>query len=181
MKKRIAIPVLTLSIAALAGVCRADDHGHPFSNKSLHGTYVVKFHGTNSGDGAVQGKSLAPLNGVGELIADGQGHFTGTQTANILFNTDGTPTSSASCSPSGSECTAICTTTLQGTYTVGPDGTGTTSATAAPVAGSDVRCGPVTGFTTTSDIVLQSSKHLVFVGTDFDATVGGEATRQNGD
>jgi hypothetical protein len=155
------------------------DGSHHFSNASLHGTYVVKFQGTNSGgDGTLEGKSLAPVNGVGELIADGHGHFTGTQTANILFNTDGTPTSSPSCSPPGSGCTGICTTTLSGTYAVNPDGTGTTTATATPVAGSDVRCGPSSGFSTSSDIILQSSRHLVFVGTDFDATVGGQATRQ---
>jgi len=178
MKKLIGIPALALSILVLAGVCRADDHGHHFSNKSLRGTYVVKFQGTNSGgDGALEGKSLAPVNGVGELIADGKGHFTGMQTANILFNTDGTPTSSGSCPGPFGVCTAICTTKLSGTYTVNPDGTGTTTATATPTA-SDPRCGPSIGFTTTSDIILQSSKHLVFVGTDFDATVGGQATRQ---
>ena len=79
-------------------------------------------------------------------------------------------------------CTAICTTTLNGTYTVNPDGTGTTTATATPTGG-DLRCGSG-AFTTTSDIILQSSRHLVFVGTDFDATVGGQATgqgRQNDD
>jgi hypothetical protein len=76
-------------------------------------------------------------------------------------------------------CTAICTTTLSGTYTVNPDGIGTTTATATPT-GNDLRCGPKTGFTTTSDIILQSSKHLVFVGTDFDATVSGQASRQQG-
>lgn len=176
--KLLGIPALALGILAFAGVCRADDHSHPFSNKSLKGTYAVKFQGTNSGGGGeLEGASLAPINGVGKLIADGNGHFTGSQTANILFNTNGVPTSSGNCPGPFGVCTAICTTTLSGTYTINPDGTGTTSATATPV-GSDPRCGPTDGFTTTSDIILQSSKQLVFVGTDFDATVGGEATRQ---
>jgi hypothetical protein len=181
MKKLIGIPALALSMLALAGVCRADGHHHHFSNSSLQGTYVVRFQGTNSGAGGkVEGASLAPVNGVGQLIADGNGHFTGTQTANILFNTDGLLTSSGSCPGPFGVCTAICTTTLSGTYTVNADGTGTTTATATPV-GSDPRCGPSTGFSTTSDVILQSSNHLVFVGTDFDATVGGQATRQGGD
>jgi hypothetical protein len=191
MNKLIGIPMLALGILALAGVCRADDHdhdrdhghrhGHHFSNRSLRGTYVTKFQGTNSGgDGTLEGKSLAPVNGVGQLIADGEGHFTGTQTTNILFNTDGTPTSSGSCPGPFGVCTAICTTTLKGTYTINPDGTGTTSADATPT-GTDPRCGPKGGFDTTSYIILQSSNHLVFVGTDFDATIGGQATRQERD
>jgi len=182
MKKLLSISALALGVVAVATVCRADGRGKPFSNKSLHGTYVVKFQGTNSGgDGALEGASLAPVNGVGELVADGKGHFTGMQTANILFNTNGNPTAASPgpCPGPFGVCTAICTTTLSGTYTVNPDGTGTTSATAIPTSG-DLRCGPATGFTTTSDIILQSSKHLVFVGTDFDATVGGQATLQQG-
>jgi hypothetical protein len=181
MKKLSVIPVLALAILAVAAVCRADGSGKAFSNKSLHGTYVVKFQGTNSGSsGPPEGTSLAPINGVGVLTADGKGNFTGTQTANILFNSNGTPTAAVPgpCPGPFAVCTAICTTTLSGTYTINPDGTGTTSAHATPT-GTDLRCGPPGGFDTTSDIILQSPSHLVFVGTDFDTTVGGQATLQN--
>jgi hypothetical protein len=176
--------LLAFGVLALALDSQADGGHHHFShfsNESLHGTYVTKFQGTNSGgDGTLEGGSLAPVNGIGELIADGKGHFTGTQTANILFNTNGNPTSSGSCPGPFGVCTAICTTKLSGTYAINPDGTGTTTATAIPI-GSDPRCGPSTGFTTTSDIILQSSERLVFVGTDFDASIGGQATRQDDD
>ncbi len=173
--------LLALSILPFAHVAQAGGGGHTFSNKSLKGTYVVNFQGTNSGgDGTLTGKSLGPINGAGVLISDGKGNFTGTQTANILFNTDGTPTSSGSCPGPFGVCTAICTTSLVGTYSVNPDGTGTTTATATPTV-SDPRCGSPSGFTTTSDIFMQSKKHLVFVGTDFDETVGGQATRQGGE
>jgi hypothetical protein len=95
MKKLAGVSALALVIMAVSAVCRADGF-EPFSNKSLHGTYVVKFQGTNSGgDGALEGASLAPVNGVALLNADGDGDFTGTQTANILFNTNGTPTSAS--------------------------------------------------------------------------------------
>lgn len=170
----VTIVAGTLLFAAAAMAGGHDEHGgRHFSNASLHGTYVVKFEGTNSGGGGtLGGASLAPEHGVGLLVADGKGNFTGTETANILLNTDGVPTGSP---PS----TAVCTVTLTGTYTVNPDGTGTTTATAVPVS-SDPRCGPAGGFTTTNAIVLQSSNDLVFVGTDFDSTVGGQATRQGG-
>ena len=87
MKKFVGmLALLGLGILGFALETRAVDVH--FSNADLHGTYVVKFQGTNSGgDGALEGKSLAPLNGVGQLMADGKGHFAGTQTANILFNT----------------------------------------------------------------------------------------------
>jgi hypothetical protein len=174
----LTVAGIFLTRAYAAPASESESRHHRFSNESLRGTYVSKFSGTNSGgDGTLEGKSLAPLQGIGQIVADGEGHFSGTQTANILFNTDGSPTSSGACPGPFGVCTAICTTKLNGTYTVNSDGTGSTTATATPT-GSDPRCGPAGGFTTASDIILQSSKHLVFVGTDFDSTVGGEATRQ---
>jgi hypothetical protein len=177
MKRSILIGVFAvLSAVAVSGLSRAS--GRHFSNSSLKGTYVVVFRGTTSGSSSTsQGTSLAPENGVGTLVPDGKGSFTGTETANILFNTAGAPTSSPTCPSSFPTCTAVCALTLSGTYTVNSDGSGTTTATATPAGGSDPRCGSTTGFTTTSTIVLQSSKHLVFVGTDPDSTVIGEATR----
>jgi len=180
VKRLIVISAAVLAIVTITAVCRADGFHEGFSNKSLHGVYVVKFQGTNSGgDGTLEGESLAPVNGVGLINADGDGHFTGMQTANILFNTSGSPTAASPgpCPGPFGVCTAICTTTLKGTYTVNPDGTGSITATAIP-SGTDLRCGPKSGFTTSSDIILKSPRHLVFVGTDFDSTVGGEATRQ---
>lgn len=181
--KKLTFALLVTIILMATGVGLADDHHHDrdqFSNKSLKGNYTVIFRGTNSGSsGPSQGTSLAPVNGVGLLTADGNGNFTGSQTANILFNTNGQPTSGSSCPNNFPTCDAICTTTLTGTYSINSDGTGTTTATATPVAGSDSRCGPAGGFTTTSYIVMQGRDHLVFVGTDLDSTVRGTATHQD--
>jgi hypothetical protein len=177
LKQTIAIFTTAMLALGIASVSLAADNAVRFSNRSLRGTYSVTFEGTNSGGGgATTGDSLAPVNGVGVLTATGDGHFTGTQTANILLNTNGVPTSSSSCPTGFPACTAICTTQLVGTYIINSDGTGTTTATATPVAGSDTRCGAAGGFTTTSTIVLQTPKHLLFVGTDPDSTVRGEAT-----
>jgi hypothetical protein len=178
--KASAIAMAILLALAFTGVTRAaESELRRFSSNSLRGTYAVTFEGTSSGGGGtITGDSLAPINGVGVLTADGKGNFTGSQTANILFNTNGVPTSSSSCPSSFPACDAICTTSLVGTYTINSDGTGATTATATPSAGSDPRCGPSGGFTTTSAIVLQTPKHLLFVGTDFDSTVRGEATRE---
>jgi len=174
----LSLGVLLVTAGVHAG--EADHKHHPFSNESLHGKYVVSFHGwVSGGDGAVTGQSLGPQNGVGLLTADGHGHFTGTQTANILYNSNGVPTSSSACGGSStSGSTAICTDDLTGTYTVNPDGTGTTTATATPAAGSDCRCGPPAGFTTTGSFVMESPDELSIVGTDFDVTVTGHAHRQ---
>lgn len=158
MKRLVIISGAVLAIVAVTAVCRADGSHEGFSNKSLHGVYVVKFQGTNSGgDGTLEGESLAPVNGVGLIKADGDGHFTGMQTANILFNTNGSPTAASPgpCPGPFGVCTAVCTTTLKGTYTVNPDGTGSITATAIP-SGTDLRCGPKSGFTTSSDIILKS-------------------------
>lgn len=177
-----AAAMLVLGALGFATTSRADDHGGHFSNANLHGTYVVSFHGwVSGGDGAVTGQSLGPQNGVGVLKADGRGNFSGTETANILYNTNGNPTAPAACGGSSTTTSdAICTTNLAGTYLVNPDGTGTTTATATPVAGSDCRCGPPTGFTTSSSFVMRTPNHLAIVGTDLDATVIGEARRQEG-
>ncbi|MBV8359511.1 MAG: hypothetical protein JO189_16470 [Deltaproteobacteria bacterium] len=187
MKRNIGIMlVLGLGILCWLGTVQAGENDYKpsgFSNASLRGKYVVSFHGwVSGGDGAVTGHSLAPQNGVGLLIADGRGNFTGTQTANILYNSNGVPTSPSACGGSPiSGSTAICTYDLAGTYTVKSDGTGTTTATATPVAGSDCRCGPLVGFTTTDSFVMESPDDLSIVGTDFDATVIGHAHRQGKD
>jgi hypothetical protein len=184
MKRNVgAMLGLGLGILLMLSTVQAGDNDNKtgeFSNASLHGKYVVSFHGWVSGGGsAVTGQSLGPQNGVGLLIADGQGNFTGTQTANILYNSNGVPTSSSACGGSfTSGSTAICTDDLTGTYTVKSDGTGTTTATATPVAGSDCRCGPSTGFTTTASFVMASHEDLSIVGTDFDVTVAGHAHLQ---
>ncbi len=172
--------VLVSLLVFFASAGRADSHHRNFSNASLRGTYIVSFHGwVSGGGGTVTGQSLGPQNGVGVLKADGQGNFTGTETANILYNTNGNPTASSACGGSSTiPGDAICTTSLTGTYSVNPDGTGTTTATATPVAGSDCRCGPVSGFTTSNSFVMSTPEQLTIVGTDLDATVSGEAHRQ---
>jgi hypothetical protein len=131
-----------------------------------------------AGSAAVTGQSLGPQNGVGLLIADGHGNFTGTQTANILYNSNGVPTAPSACGSSYSGASdAICTYHLTGTYAVHPDGTGTTTAMAMPVAGSDCRCGSA-GFITTESFVMESDGDLSIIGTDLDATVIGHAHKQ---
>jgi hypothetical protein len=160
-----------------------DKGGKGFSNSSLRGTYAESFHGwVSGGDADVTGTSLGPQGGVGLLNADGKGNYTGTQTANILYNSNGNPTSPSACGGgNNAHIDAICTYNLSGTYSVNSDGTGTTTATATPVSDSDCRCGPASGFSTTSSFVMQSSRSLSFVGTDLDATVIGHAERQTGD
>jgi hypothetical protein len=175
--------ILGLSVLLLIGEVQAsgeDPHKGGFSKSNLHGSYVESFHGwVSGGDGAVTGTSLGPENGVGLLIADGNGNYTGTETANILYNSNGNPTSPSACGGSSSSgIDAICAYNLTGTYSVNSDGTGTTTATVTPVTGSDCRCGPSLGFTASSSFVMQSSESLTFVGTDLDATVIGQAIRQ---
>jgi hypothetical protein len=176
--------ILSFGILIAAGIVQAGETDHNvrgFSNASLKGRYVVSFHGwVSGGGGAVTGQSLGPQNGVGLLIADGHGNFTGTETANILYNSNGVPTSPSACGGSPiSSIDAICTYDLTGTYAVRSDGAGTTIATATPVAGSDCRCGSA-GFTTTESFVMESDDDLSIVGTDLDATVIGHAHRQCG-
>jgi hypothetical protein len=185
MKKLAASWVVAILITVVAGSLALADgsdagHGGGYSNATLHGTYVVRFQGwVSGGDGAVTGESLGPQFGVGVLKADGKGNFTGTETANILYNTNGNPTSASACGGSSTQATtAVCTTTLVGTYVVNSDGTGSTTATATPVSGSDCRCGPPSGFTTTTYFIMDGHNRLSIVGTDSDATLSGEANRQ---
>jgi hypothetical protein len=139
MKTLVGVTMALALVIAAGSTALADGndggHGPSYSNASLHGTYVVKFQGwVSGGDGAVTGESLGPQYGVGLLKADGKGNFTGSETANIMYNSNGNPTSSSACGGSSSQATtAVCTTTLTGTYTINSDGTGTTTATATPV------------------------------------------------
>jgi hypothetical protein len=168
-------------LVLVSGVEAWEGHhrGAGFSNASLQGNYVVSFQGwISGGGGTVTGTSLAPQNGTGLLIADGQGNFTGTETANILYNSGGVPTSPSACGGSSSSPSdTICSYNLTGTYSVNSDGTGTTSATATPVTGSDCRCG--SGSPTSGSFVMQSSDDVTMVGTDLDATVIAHAHRQD--
>ena len=62
MKKFVGMLVL-LGFGSLGFALETGAVDLHFSNADLHGTYVVKFQGTNSGgDGALEGKSLAPVN-----------------------------------------------------------------------------------------------------------------------
>ena len=168
-------------MVGIAQAMQGHHEGSGFSNASLQGKYVVSFHGwVSGGGGAVTGNSLGPQNGAGLLIADGHGNFTGTETANTLYNSNGVPTAPSACGGSSSNASdAICTYSLTGIYSVNSDGTGTTTAT--PVTGSDCRCGSSAGFTTTGSLVMESADDLTMVGTDLDATVIAHAHRQGGD
>jgi hypothetical protein len=183
MKRNVrAILVVGLGMLCLVGTAQAHEGHHwgrGFSNASLQGKYVVSFHGWVSGGGVATGASLGPQNGAGLMTADGQGNFTGTQTANILYNSSGVPTAPSACGDSSTTPSdAICTYSLAGTYSVNLDGTGTTTATATPVTGSDCRCGPAAGVTTTGSLVMDSADDLTIVGTDPDMTVIAHAHRQ---
>ena len=133
-----------------------------YSNGNLRGTYVFRTQGWNrghSGD-AAKGDSLAPLHVVGTLTADGAGNLTGTETVNIIPNTNGTPTAPAGCQDdSATPSAAVCTNTLTGTYAIAGDGTGIWSITKTPVAGSDCRCGGPTS--TMFSVVLQGRPRKV--------------------
>jgi hypothetical protein len=187
----------SLGILSLNGLSAADGQPcpAPFSNASFSGTYLVSFDGDiRGGLEAITGESLAPLNVVGSITADGNGHFQGSGTANILFNTNGIATTSPTCSSGGGEggdpsnCDAICPEQVVGTYAINADGTGTATETVTPTQtgsqteswpqNSDPRCGPAGGFTTTTSIVLSSPDHIAFVGTDPRATIRGTATKQ---
>jgi hypothetical protein len=182
MKKKVGLTAAVLVLASSVFVSSGHTQGRRFSNRSLHGTYQVSFHGwVSGGDGDVTGQSLGPQNGVGLLTADGDGNFSDIVTANILYNTDGDPTSPSACGGSSNAHTAaVCNLNIVGTYSVNGDGTGTTTGTATPAPGSDCRCGASSGFSTTSSFVMRSPRQLSFVGTDLDATVSGEAVRREG-
>lgn len=77
----------------------------PFGRESFKGSYSMRFFGKTGGG--------APDGGTGIVISDGVGKISG----NLTENKDG----------------AVCQFTLNGTYTVNPDGTGSITATGTPI------------------------------------------------
>lgn len=94
-----------------------------FSDASLHGSYSCRSYAgfINVAPGTVNppGINVAELE---RLVFDGAGNLTGTQTANVIFNT-------------------ICNYSESGNYSVQADGTGSIRATPT-LQQSDPNCGP---------------------------------------
>ncbi len=102
---KIKVGLLTVAAAgALIAVRSAKaPAGFGFSKRSIRGSYASTFQGS-----VIQGSSLLPINGTAVLTADGNGNISGHES--FVFN--------------GTICTDVAST---GTYTVNPDGSGTTS------------------------------------------------------
>jgi hypothetical protein len=103
------IKVALLTVAA-AGTLIAFDSakapaGSGFSTRSIKGGYASTFQGS-----VIDSGTLLPINGTAVFTADGKGNINGTES--FEFN--------------GTICTNVAS---KGTYTVNPDGSGTTSFT----------------------------------------------------
>lgn len=157
--------------------------GATYSNKNLRGTYVFKTLGWNRGSSgsAALGDSLGPFNALGSLTADGAGNLTGNETINIMYNSNGTPTTASACADNSTTPTvAICVNTLTGTYTINADGSGNWTIIKTPIPGSDCRCG---GATTQFAILLEGGPHevsdsVLFATQSSDITASGQADRR---
>lgn len=157
--------------------------GETYSNKNLRGTYVFKTLGWNRGSSgsAALGDSLGPFNVIGALNADGAGNLTGNETVNIIYNSNGTPTTPSACADNSSTpSVAICVNTLTGTYTINADGSGTWVINKTPIPGSDCRCG---GATTQFAIILEGTPHevsdtVLFATQSSEITASGQADRR---
>lgn len=154
-----------------------------YTNRNLRGTYVFRTQGWNRGNSGSQalGDSLGPFHAVGMFKADGSGNLSGTETVNVILNTNGTPTTPAGCNDSSTDPSAtVCINNLSGAYSINDDGTGVWTITKTPVPGSDCRCG---GATTQFTIILEGGPHeasdRVLYATQSSAmTASGQADRR---
>ena len=106
------------------------DAGGAFSKVSIKGTYASTFQGF-----VIDSGSLLPINGTAIVTADGKGNLKGRES--FVFN--------------GTICTGV---TSTGTYTVNPDGSGTTSFT---FTGSSPACSG----TYTQSLAIAESGYVV--------------------
>jgi hypothetical protein len=126
----IAACAITMLFAASASA------GGGFSKRSIKGTYASTFQGF-----VIDSGSLLPINGTAVITADGKGKISGHES--FVFN--------------GTICTDVAST---GTYTVNPDGSGTTSVT---FTGSSSAC---SGAYTQSLAIAESGSIVVLNNTN---------------
>ncbi len=136
MKIKIGWLTLAAAGALIALQSAKAPAGFGFSKRSIRGSYASTFQGS-----VVEGSSVMLLNGTAVLTADGNGNISGHET----FEFDGTV------------CTNV---TSKGTYTVNPDGSGTTSIT---FTGSSADC---SGTYTQSLAIAESGKIVVLNNTN---------------
>ena len=103
MKIRVGLLTVAAAGALIAVRSAKAPAGFGFSKRSIRGSYASTFQGS-----VIQGSSLLPINGTAVLTADGNGNISGHES--FVFN--------------GTICADVAST---GTYTVNPDGSGTTS------------------------------------------------------
>jgi hypothetical protein len=120
-----------------------------FSDADVNGRYGFSLSGY-----FVMGKVPVWLVGTGQLVADGRGHLTGSESFSLL----------------GTQCAGI----LEGgTYKIHPDGTGTVSATYTPTTGP---CGSeAVGL---SLVLYKGGSGLKFYSTSEVAVTFGDAQKQ---
>ncbi len=101
---KVTVSMALAAVCAMVMLCAASARaGGGFSQGSIKGSYATTFQGTVIEDG-----TPLPIAGTAVITADGAGHIRGHES--FVFN--------------GSPCTDVEST---GTYTVNPDGSGTTS------------------------------------------------------
>lgn len=105
MKFKIGLAMVAAAGALIVVESVQAPAGVGFSKRSIRGSYASTFQGS-----VIQGSSLLPINGTAVFTADGKGNIRGHES--FVFN--------------GTICTDVSST---GTYTVNPDGSGTTSFT----------------------------------------------------
>lgn len=154
--KRLMIGFMLLGacICSLTLLAREDGHekDRHFSLESIRGPYGLRFSGSIINASGFSG----PITGTGQIVADGRGTFTGSET----FNVTGT----------------VCEGPINGTYTVNSDGTGTVSFGFTPGSGSSKSC--PSGTSTLSHVLVDEGNEIWLSQTDANKVVSGEARKQ---
>jgi hypothetical protein len=136
MKIKVGLLTVVAAAALIAVQSAKAPAGFGFSKRRIRGSYASTFQGS-----VIQGSSLLPINGTAVFTADGDGNISGYES----FAFDGTI------------CTDV---TSKGTYTVNPDGSGTTSFT---FTGSTPDC---SGTYTQSLAIAESGRIVVLNNTN---------------
>jgi len=141
-----------IGIAAIAGLAgyAATARADGYTLGSVKGFYVLEYAGSE-----VTSVPAAPFNGLGLVYADGNGNLKGDET----FNQAGT----------------LCSGTIIGTYTVGPQGEGTATINYTPAASS-------TCSASATDLILivRDLNNVHIIGTESTEILGGGLHRQSG-
>ena len=129
-----------------------------FSISSISGAYGITYSGTVLSASGSTGSTAttSPIAGAGQLVFDGKGGVTGSET----FNRAGT----------------VCAGTLTGTDTVNPDGTATITLTLTPTTSTTSGC--ASGTLTLGAVAVNGGQQVLLSGTDTDKVVSGQASKQ---